>query len=87
MRAGLVTGREQIEFREFPEPEASADKAVVQISACGICGTDLHAFHSGGPYNPGICGHEWAGIVSAVGSGGDNLVSRLQNLDIERTTA
>lgn len=73
MRAGLVTGLEQIELREFPEPVAEAEKAVVQISGCGICGTDLHAFKDGGFYNPAICGHEWAGTVSAVGQGVDGV--------------
>ena len=69
MHAGLVTGRRQLEFVEFPEPEATAGRAVVQVSYCGICGTDLHAWLSGEPYNPAICGHEWCGEVSAVGAG------------------
>ena len=69
MQVGLVTGKEQIELREMPEPTPEPGKAVVEIRYCGICGTDLHAFHSGGPYNPAICGHEWTGTVSAVGEG------------------
>jgi (R,R)-butanediol dehydrogenase/meso-butanediol dehydrogenase/diacetyl reductase len=69
LRVGLVTGKEQIELREMPEPEPEEGKAVVEISYCGICGTDLHAFHSGDPYHPAICGHEWAGTVAAVGAG------------------
>ena len=73
MRAGLVAGREQIEFREFPDPTPEPEKAVVQISHCGICGTDLHAFDQGGFYSPSICGHEWAGTISAVGTGVDDL--------------
>jgi (R,R)-butanediol dehydrogenase/meso-butanediol dehydrogenase/diacetyl reductase len=73
MRAGLVVGREQIEFREFPDPAPMPDKAVVQISYCGICGTDLHAFAEGGFYPPAICGHEWAGTISAVGAGVEHL--------------
>jgi (R,R)-butanediol dehydrogenase/meso-butanediol dehydrogenase/diacetyl reductase len=73
MRAGLVTGLRQIELREFPEPTPEPATAVVQIAYCGICGTDLHAYTSGDPYNPAICGHEWAGTVSAVGSGVDNV--------------
>jgi (R,R)-butanediol dehydrogenase/meso-butanediol dehydrogenase/diacetyl reductase len=67
MKAGLITGHEKIEFQEFPSPVPDLGKAVVEISHCGICGTDLHAFQSGAPYNPAICGHEWAGTVSAVG--------------------
>jgi (R,R)-butanediol dehydrogenase/meso-butanediol dehydrogenase/diacetyl reductase len=69
MRAALVTGKRQITLREFPEPEPSPGKAVVEISHCGICGTDLHAWASGAPYNPAICGHEWAGTVSKRGGG------------------
>ena len=66
MRAALVTGRRSIEHREFPEPQPSPGRAVVQIGYCGICGTDLEPWLSGEPYNPAICGHEWMGEVSAV---------------------
>lgn len=69
MLAGLVTGRERLELREFPEPAPAPGRAVVQIAYCGICGTDVHAYQSGQPYNPAICGHEWCGTVSAVGAG------------------
>jgi (R,R)-butanediol dehydrogenase/meso-butanediol dehydrogenase/diacetyl reductase len=67
--AGLVVGKEKIELREFPDPEPEPGKAVVQIAYCGICGTDLHPYHTGDPYNPAICGHEWMGTVSGVGAG------------------
>ena len=66
MRVGLVTGKESVELKEFPKPEALPHCAVVDISYCGICGTDLHAYLSGDPYNPAICGHEWVGTVSAA---------------------
>ncbi|MGD8829270.1 MAG: zinc-binding dehydrogenase [Pseudomonadales bacterium] len=69
MLVGLVTGRERLELKEFPEPTPEPGKAVVQIDYCGICGTDVHAFQSGQPYNPAICGHEWCGTVSAIGPG------------------
>ena len=66
MLAGLVTGRGELTLTEFPAPEPSPGRAVVDIAYCGICGTDLHAFQSGAPYNPAICGHEWTGTVSAA---------------------
>jgi (R,R)-butanediol dehydrogenase/meso-butanediol dehydrogenase/diacetyl reductase len=66
MIAGLVTGRHAISLRELPEPEPSPGRAVVEITACGVCGTDLEAWASGSPYNPAICGHEWAGTVSKL---------------------
>ena len=67
MRVGLVTGKRELTLVEMPEPEPAPGKAVVEVAFCGICGTDVHAFQSGEPYNPAICGHEWAGHVSAVG--------------------
>ena len=73
MQVGLVTGRKRIELIDMPAPEPSAGKAVVEIGHCGICGTDVHAYLSGQPYNPAICGHEWAGTVSAAGAGVDNV--------------
>jgi len=68
MHAALITGQSQVELREFDDPTPSAAGAVVDISFCGICGTDIHAFQSGNPYNPAICGHEWVGSISALGS-------------------
>ena len=69
MQAHLITGRERIEAREVPEPEARAGAAVVAIERCGICGTDVAAWRSGNPYPPFLCGHEWVGRVAAAGSG------------------
>ncbi len=68
MQVGLVTGKEQIELKDFPEPVVEPGKVVVDIAYCGICGTDLHAWLSGSPYNPAICGHEWVGHASEVHS-------------------
>lgn len=68
MRAALITGKETIELREFPDPRPAPSGIVVDVSFCGICGTDVHAFQSGRAYNPAICGHEWSGVVSAIGA-------------------
>lgn len=68
MDAALITGRGTVELQSFPEPEPTAAGVVVDIELCGICGTDIHAFESGRPYNPAICGHEWTGVLSAVGT-------------------
>lgn len=68
MHAALITGANTVELREFPDPTPAAEGVVVDIAFCGICGTDVHAYQSGNPYNPAICGHEWSGTVSAVGA-------------------
>jgi (R,R)-butanediol dehydrogenase / meso-butanediol dehydrogenase / diacetyl reductase len=67
MRAAVITGRHQVELIEVASPTPAPDGVVVDISRCGICGTDIHAYQSGNPYNPAICGHEWVGTVSATG--------------------
>lgn len=67
MIAGLIVGKGVLELRDVPSPTPTDEGVVVDIALCGICGTDVHAYQSGRPYNPAICGHEWAGTVSAVG--------------------
>jgi (R,R)-butanediol dehydrogenase/meso-butanediol dehydrogenase/diacetyl reductase len=67
MRAAVITGQERLDLIEVPDPEPTENGVVVEIALCGICGTDIHAYQSGRPYNPAICGHEWVGTLSAVG--------------------
>lgn len=80
MLAALITGQHRVELQEFSDPTPADKGVVVDIALCGICGTDVHAYQSGQPYNPAICGHEWCGTVSAVGrdvkslSEGDRVV-------------
>ena len=73
MMVGLVTGKRHVELRDMPEPAPSAGRAVVEIACCGVCGTDLEAWATGSPYEPAICGHEWAGTVSKLPADVRNL--------------
>jgi 2-desacetyl-2-hydroxyethyl bacteriochlorophyllide A dehydrogenase len=42
---------------------------LVEVSHCGVCGSDLHYILEWGPSRPdSIEGHEWSGIVAAVGA-------------------
>jgi len=59
-------------IRELPVAEPGPGEVLIRIRACGICGSDLHAFHSEGPrqHIAGIGpGHELAGEVVALGPG------------------
>jgi threonine dehydrogenase-like Zn-dependent dehydrogenase len=63
-------GRLSIERRPLPRIE-SADDVLIEVEACGICGTDVHILEvpPGHPATPGvIMGHEFVGIVRATGS-------------------
>ncbi len=63
-------GYDCMEIMDIPEPEAERDLVKIKIAYSGICGTDLHAFK--GTYastrTPVVLGHEFSGIVTAVGS-------------------
>ena len=56
-------------WQTFPEPVPADDGAVVEVRATGICRSDWHAWrgHEEVPL-PHVPGHEFAGIVAAVGS-------------------
>ncbi|AWH90993.1 zinc-dependent alcohol dehydrogenase [Dietzia lutea] len=41
-------------------------QVVVDIGYCGICGTDTHGYDSAA-LSPAVFGHEWMGVVAAVG--------------------
>ncbi len=81
MKAAVFRGIGKIEVSEVPQPEAGPGEVLVRVGYCGICGSDLEAFHTG-MYEPGlIIGHECAGTVVQVGPGvigwrvGDRVVA------------
>jgi len=70
MKAAVLTGPRQVEVRQLPDPSPGPGEAVVKVMACGICGTDLHAYRGELPLATGLPpGHEFAGEVVAVGEG------------------
>ncbi len=73
MLAAVITGARRLELREFAEPVPFAGGVVVEVSFCGICGTDLGAYSSGRPYRPALCGHEWTGTIASIGIGVDQV--------------
>ena len=78
MRALVITGRESARVAEVDVPEPGAGQVVVDVRRAGICGTDVELFtgqlayfaqgKTGFPLRPG---HEWCGVVSALGAGVD----------------
>ena len=55
---------------DLPEPAAPADGVVVRVAATGVCRSDWHAWrgHDDSVHLPHVPGHEFAGVVTAVGS-------------------
>jgi (R,R)-butanediol dehydrogenase/meso-butanediol dehydrogenase/diacetyl reductase len=68
MKAAVFKGIESIDVEDVPEPEAGPEDLVVEVSACGICGSDLHTYQHGSFVQPGqIMGHEFSGRVVEAG--------------------
>lgn len=69
MRALVFRGNAHIEEKTVPMPILVDDTdAIVRISICGLCGSDMHAFHCRENVDVGtIMGHEFVGVIQEVG--------------------
>lgn len=70
MKALLLREYMQLEYTDVPEPEVGPDEVLIQVKACGICGSDIHGLDgsTGRRIPPVIMGHEAAGIIAQVGA-------------------
>jgi threonine dehydrogenase-like Zn-dependent dehydrogenase len=75
MRALVITGPGSAQVSEVEDPVPGAGQAVVDVRRAGICGTDVELFTGqlayfgqGKTRFPVRPGHEWCGVVSAVGA-------------------
>ena len=59
-----------LELVDIPMPEPIADEVLIRVSACGICGSDVHGYDgsTGRRVPPLVMGHEAAGVITSVGS-------------------
>lgn len=69
MKAVAVAPGMTLEVREVPDAEPAAGQVAIKVEACGICGSDLHMLPSGALPEGAIMGHEFAGVITALGDG------------------
>lgn len=71
MKALLLSAYNKLELAELTRPAPGPEEVVVQVAACGICGSDVHGYDgsSGRRIPPIVMGHEAAGIVAETGPG------------------
>ena len=72
MKALRYFGERDIRFDSMDDPQLESDRdAIIQMTACSICGSDLHIYHGHGfSEDIGFCvGHEAVGEVVEVGRG------------------
>ncbi|WP_375479853.1 zinc-dependent alcohol dehydrogenase family protein [uncultured Jatrophihabitans sp.] len=68
MKAAVVKSVGEVGIETVDDPTPGDGEVVVEVAACGLCGTDLHILQGEfAPTLPIIPGHEFAGTVVAVG--------------------
>lgn len=75
MKAAVLVAPGQFEIEIRPVPEAGSDEALIRLTRCGICGTDVHIFngHYAAENLPMVLGHEFTGTIAAIGNQVDHL--------------
>jgi (R,R)-butanediol dehydrogenase/meso-butanediol dehydrogenase/diacetyl reductase len=87
MRAARFHGQQNITIDEVPEPVLRPGAVAIDVTWCGICGSDLHEYLEGpifippaghphplsGEEAPVTMGHEFSGTVTALGEGVTDL--------------
>jgi len=65
MHALVYTGKQKLVYREEKNPKIVNGESIIKVSASGICGSDMHAYHGKDDRRipPLILGHEISGIV------------------------
>ncbi|MCC7230771.1 MAG: alcohol dehydrogenase catalytic domain-containing protein [Fimbriimonadaceae bacterium] len=60
-----------LSLREIQVPDPRPGEVLIRVQAATTCGTDLKAYLRGHPQipMPGVFGHEYSGIVAAIGEG------------------
>jgi threonine dehydrogenase-like Zn-dependent dehydrogenase len=79
VKALVWHGKEDIRYDTVSDPSIEDDRdAIVKVTSCAICGSDLHLFHNFIPAMlPGdIMGHEMMGEVVEVGSGAKHALKK-----------
>jgi len=69
MPVAVYRGKGEIAVDFKPIPSPGEGEVLVEVSHCGVCGTDIHMVLEGWGRPGTVGGHEWSGRIAAVGSG------------------
>ncbi len=79
-KGAVMRGKDRMIVKEMPMPVAAPGRVIVKLEYVGICGSDVHYYHTGtcGPFKVDLnedfmLGHECAGVVAEVGEGVKSL--------------
>ena len=72
MKSAVFYGKHDLRVENSPMPKVGPEDILIQIKACGICGTDVHIYEgdkgAAEVTPPTILGHEFSGVIAEVGS-------------------
>jgi len=75
MKALVLREYDKLVYEEAPDPDVQPDEVLIEIRACGICGSDVHGMDgsTGRRLPPVIMGHEASGVIAETGGEGCRL--------------
>lgn len=72
MRSAVFYGKHDLRVEEHEMPAVGPHDVLIQVKACGVCGTDVHIYEgdkgAAEVTPPTILGHEFSGVIQEVGS-------------------
>lgn len=72
MKSAVFYGKHDLRVEESPIPEVGAEDVLIEVKACGVCGTDVHIYEgdkgAAAVTPPTILGHEFSGVITKVGA-------------------
>jgi L-iditol 2-dehydrogenase len=70
MKALVLDEYNLLNYRDFSDPEIQPNEVLIEVKACGICGSDVHGMDgsTGRRKPPLIMGHEASGVIIETGT-------------------
>lgn len=73
MKSAVFYGKHDLRVEEYADPKPGDKEVLIQVKACGVCGTDIHIYEgdqgAAEVTLPTILGHEFSGVIVETGSG------------------
>jgi len=68
MKAAVLSGvGDPLRLEDLPQPSPKAGEVLVQVTACGVCHTDLHVIKGEVKFPlPCVLGHEISGVIAEI---------------------
>lgn len=67
MKASVLYNINDLRYTDIPLPKLNKDEVLVNVKACGICGSDVNRVFKTGTYHfPTVIGHEFSGVVATA---------------------